>query len=176
VAFSSDSRTLAVGHAQADIWVESLISLWDVQTGKEKADFKVPTKRIGAVAFSPDGEVLAFFVKDSKIKLWNATAGKVRATLDGDARDLSEAVSRPGNSPVVAFSPDGKTLTGAFRDRRRRGVGTIKLWDSATGKQRATLNGNSSSFDNLRFSPDGKTLASGSWGGTIKLWDLKPAK
>ena len=54
--------------------------------------------------------------------------------------------------------------------------GTVKLWDVATGTNTATLEGHSS----VSFSPDGTTLASGSWdttvdgslGNTVKLWDV----
>ena len=53
---------------------------------------------------------------------------------------------------------------------------TIKLWDAATGKEIQTLTGHTSYVRSVAFSPDGKTIASGSWDQTIKLWDATTGK
>ncbi len=66
----------------------------------------------------------------------------------------------------VAFSPDGKRLVSGSGDK------TIKLWDTATGKELLTLKGHSSTVFSVAFSPDGKRLASGSMDETIKVWDI----
>ena len=43
-------------------------------------------------------------------------------------------------------------------------------------KLRATLKGHDLLVSSVAFSPDGKTLASGSWDTTIKLWEVAPGK
>ena len=53
-----------------------------------------------AVAFSPDGNVLASCSRDKTIKLWDPQTGALRRTLTGPKNRLES----------LAFSPDGKTL------------------------------------------------------------------
>src|SRR5262249_39716669 len=61
------------------------------------------------------------------------------------------------NITALAYSPDGKTLAaGVWPDS------SIRLWDTASGKNTAVLKGHSNSIVGLAFSPDGKTLASAS--------------
>jgi WD40 repeat protein len=88
--------------------------------------------------------------------LWEFQKDEVRATLP-----------IPAGGTCVAFAPDGKTLaTGTgYGDLR------IKLWDPATGKERATLEGHKAYIRALAHSPDGSLLASGDKEGTVKLWD-----
>jgi WD40 repeat protein len=79
----------------------------------------------------------------------------------------------------VAFSPDGQTLASAScgefveEDTWRCIRGEIILWEVATEQQIGEpLQGHTSEVLSVAFSPDGTTLASGSWDQTIILWDV----
>jgi WD40 repeat protein len=71
-------------------------------------------------------------------------------------------------SPV--FSPDGKTVALDWPDK------TIRLWDSATGRERQRLSGHEGAVTQLAFSPDGELLASAGRDKTVRLWDLATGK
>ena len=56
------------------------------------------------------------------------------------------------------------------------GAGTLKLWDAATGQLLGTLLGHTDKIWSISVSPDGKTLATSSSDGTVKLWGPRPPR
>lgn len=63
----------------------------------------------------------------------------------------------------VIFSPDGRLVVSGSRDY------TIKVWDTATGTLRQTLESHLNSVLSVIFSSDGRLLASASLDHTIKV-------
>ncbi|HAZ49819.1 MAG TPA: hypothetical protein DDW76_17475, partial [Cyanobacteria bacterium UBA11369] len=94
---------------------------------------------INSVSFSPDSKILASGSRDSTIKLWNVSTGKLIRTIEHSKPLLS-----------LSFSPDGKILASGS------GETTIKLWNVATGEEIKILNGHKDSVRSVSFSPDGK--------------------
>ena len=65
----------------------------------------------------------------------------------------------------MAIAPDGTWLASAGDD------GTVRIWDPATGQQRATLTGHAGPVTAVAIAPDGTWLASAGDDGSVRIWD-----
>jgi WD40 repeat protein len=181
IAISPDGKLLATGISSGsavDVYV-----MWDIASGKQlwRASLAKESENgfcsKGGLAFSPDSKILATegyvgFPYLTTVTLRDAATGK-------KILNLKSAKNSCADMPV-AFSPDGKTIAcvghdGADRETKSR----VQLYDVASGKmlwesedriERVWKRG-------LAFSPDGKTLVSGSkHRGVVHFWDAATGK
>jgi WD40 repeat protein len=105
--------------------------------------------------FNPNGNILASGSADQTVKLWEVATGVCLKTFQIE-----------GAIGSIAFAPNGCYL----------GVKTgdiVQLWDTTTYQCLNTFQGHKDVLSVIAFSPDSRTLASGNFDGTIKLWDLQ---
>ncbi|MEP7340790.1 MAG: c-type cytochrome domain-containing protein [Acidobacteriota bacterium] len=153
LAFRNDNSLLAAGKYQA-------VELINAQTGQTAGKLTGHANQVRAVAFSPDGKILAAAggnpAQFGEVKIWDVAERKELRSIRGH-RD---------NIFAVAFSPDGKMIATCSYDRM------VKLWDVATGSEIKTLKDHTDAVFSIAFSPDGKRLASASADRTVKIWDV----
>ncbi len=113
-------------------------------------------QQIAAVAYSPDGSLLASSGWDEVIHLWNANTGESVRELTDPSRDSNLA---------IAFSPDGTKLASTG------GSGRVRLWDVKSGKKLLDLKGHKDRAFGLAFAPDGRSFATAGYDGIVRLWD-----
>lgn len=147
LVFSPDGKMLACAS-----WYRKVVyHMWEVETGREMFHFNGEQDSLyNGLALSPDAFSVASAAKDG-VYLWDASKGQLKHTLV------------PGQSWSLGFSTDSKTLVG--------GSTTLYSWDVKTGDELTEYKGHSRNVEDIAFSPDGKTFASGDTGGNIILWN-----
>lgn len=157
VAFSPDGTMLATGGMRDET------HLWRVNTGAKFATLTATVNEFPKVlAFSPDNSILAIGYVNNHIRLWDLKTKQERNTrLAAQEKIWVE---------ILKFSPDGKILLMTTHDFKM--PREIQLWDMETDQALPSIRtGHTVRIQTLKFSHDGKTLASGAADGTILLWD-----
>ena len=192
IAFSPDGFTFATGHSDGRVilWdvtsgekrisieniygnygIESLVFspdgemivgsvnrigviLWDRGTGKELHKLQIDSTYMNQLAFSPDGNILAVTSLDPNLIFWETSTWAALQTVDGHS-----------DASLLSFSPDGQMLvTASVEDER------LILWDVTSGEQIISVRGHLPIIENISYSPDGETIALGTWDG-VYIYD-----
>jgi eukaryotic-like serine/threonine-protein kinase len=158
------TRDLAVGALITRRNNKSHILVFDLTSGAERWAAKTDEMAFQALAFSPDGRILATSSGhvESAIRLWDVATGRELRRLEGHHSYVHD----------LLFWPDGKTLASASADQ------TIGLWDltdlSDVPPPRF-LHGHRLEVWRLALLPDRTTLVSGCKDGSVCLWDTAVA-
>ncbi len=167
--------------------------------GKTVYGINTQSGKLSAVAYSPDGKIIASGGEDRIVKLWDTESGKEIPT-----REMKYHTTVIED---LTFSPDGKVLVSCGRDRNIviwnvtsgdvikvltgslgdvysvdisldgqllascGDYGSIKIWRTANWTEEKTISAHFGSIYSVHFSPDGKLLASGSDDHFLKFWN-----
>jgi dipeptidyl aminopeptidase/acylaminoacyl peptidase len=161
VGFSRDGTTaITVSGLQQSA---GPVRLWDVATGRERLKVLDADAPWPIPFLAPDNSWLLTLDAKNGLVLWDTATGKVRATLWPP-----EDLGRTWDTRAVAISPDGRVIAREQLDHR-----AVRLWESATGRLLAILDG---ACQPLVFTPDGQAVATATQGTDAKLWDVQTGR
>ncbi len=193
VAFSPDGRFLA------SVGGDGFLRLWDAGTWNRLNDVKAHSERSLALKFSPDSKTLVTSGYDRAVRFWSspdlrevrrlagytnfvtdfaftpdgrllATGGSQEVKLwDTQTLQSRATLAEPGQR--IAISEANRCLVVVDESK-----GVIKLKDLASLTERTHIKAHKDDIFGISISPDGKTLASASFDGSVKLWHMATAQ
>ena len=140
---------------------DGTIKLWNSNGEEIDSETVGEDDEVYSVSFYPDGETIAF-TSDKNVGLWNTSDGNFPKTKSTGKKQDVKSVK----------SPDGK-ITATIKDNKDN---TVELQWNNQGNKSQLLEGHKGSIQNIRFSPDGKKIATASEDNTVRIWSLSKNK
>jgi polar amino acid transport system permease protein len=161
VAISPDGTRVAAGDGpNIQIWdaqtgapIQSLVGYWEDPTTKQT--WLGHTKEVTALAFSPDGKLLASGSADTTIMFWDLESGEVQWPSEGAWATVTS----------IVFDPEGDLILATSKDNKAR---TLRV---TGGQTTATYEGHLTTVTSAAFGPVPDTITTGSDDGTMRVWE-----
>ena len=159
IAFK-DNETLISGSA------DTTLRAWDVTTGTQLWSKKSRLERDDGVAIRS----VATAPPPNGLHLVAYSSGVIEIRHSDDGRWSGLSGSGPGSHRSIAFRPDGRRLA-AENSFSQYVIFIFSTHVGVSPRLRHTLRGHTDDVRSVAWSPDGRTLASASGDGTVRLWN-----
>jgi WD40 repeat protein len=156
--FSPDAQLFATSD-------EDAVQLWDLRN--DRLIRTLPHEGVMQIVFSPKGESVVTMDGEERTLLWNVHTGpSITLTAPARGRRATKRDEKDKTTLFAAFNHSGTVVAASSED------GTIRLWDTRTGRQLAVLEGNSGSGV-ISFDPHDKLILSTAIeDGATRIWDI----
>jgi WD40 repeat protein/serine/threonine protein kinase len=165
VGFSPDGQRLVSCSPSA-----GEVKVWDLTRHPEYATLARTATDVEGIAFRDDGRRLVSLTVSGRLQVWDAASGMLRSE-----RDLATGAEVPEPAGVLAaFDAGGRRVAARCREDNS----LVRVWDVDGGQALFACRGHALPVHCLRFSPDGRLLATGASNGKkadraaeVKVWD-----
>lgn len=150
LAYAPDGGRVLAGDAAGGL------TLWDTATGARLRTFPAHKAAIRSLAISPDGTTALAGAQDAAVWLWQLDSGAQQQQFKGHRRAVI----------LVAYGPSPGYLITGSSDRN------MVVWNIETGEPAGNfvLDVHTQGIGSIAVAPDGATVISGGWDGSIRLW------
>lgn len=138
------------------------VQFWSLKSHDRIATLAAHRGPVTALRFSTNGERLATAGEEGRLVVWRK---------EGDWTKHCEAAFQEMPVSRIAFSPAGDRLATCPQPPHYQAPTVATVWDARSGGRISTLTGHTAPIRALRFTPDGKSVATAATDTTIKFWD-----
>ena len=114
---------------------------------------------VNALAWSPDGKLIASASDDTFVQIFEAGSGQRKAIYRGHTEEVA----------AVGWSPDGKLIASGGEDK------TVQIWNASSGAKVLTYTGHKDRVNGVSWSSDSQSVASGSDDKSVQVWNASTA-
>jgi WD40 repeat protein len=148
-----DDHTLAIGTGERIKSTSGSFELWDYVSGRRREPHFLEPNGVRAVAACPERRLVAWATGHRKVCIWDVL------------KPEPLQIPQHKNCPALTLSGDGRYLVAAVDY-------SAKVYDIAKRLELFELKGHKGQVWAVAVSPDGESIATGSWDETVRLWDL----
>src|SRR5262249_32800130 len=134
------------------------VGVWDMATGKQRMSLTHPCTTAGDASWSQDESRILMWCEYNDARLWDATSGKLLATLPDNLPITQAALNKNATRSVTASY---------VRDE-------AQIWDAATGHLLLTLpqnEGDGFTVEGAQWNKDESRILTWTFGGKARVWD-----
>jgi WD40 repeat protein len=149
VRFSPDGTRIVTGSS------DNTVRVWDACSGTQLAECRGHEFSMCKVSISPRGDRFVRGWLDNTVRVWDLHTGAELAVLRWPGGGTQSVSQPPGRVGIIDDSQDnlGNALVEAFEEEGWR------------------LFGEQGCVTSVNYSPDAARIVSGSWDGTVRVWD-----
>jgi RNA polymerase sigma factor (sigma-70 family) len=151
---------------------KGVVRVWDVASGRELHHMPGSLP----LAISPDGRLLAAADRRTgTVFVYDLTTGRETKRFTFPQAGTGPVSAVPSR---LAFAPDGSSLAAVggrlapITDQR----GIVRLWDLTDSGRVYSFDDQKKLITSVAFSPDGRSLATGNYGGELILWEVRSGR
>lgn len=175
------------------------VKVWNLNTGRLERTWRGHKEWVDVLAVTPDGQRVVSSSSDGTVRVWNLRTGRCEYTLHAREQAVGSTtiallsdgrgvLSSPYEGPLriwdlrtgdvewerkgfattmeaVAISQDGRQIIGSQG-------GPLRVWNIARGPALRKRVGHAGTVRAIAFTPNGQLVISGSYDGTLKVWNV----
>lgn len=165
--FTRNGRLVTSAH-------DKVIRIWEIEDEQFRLVREIQSRlEVKSISLSADEQYIAVSgtgLPINIVEVWDMNTGDLINELGPYEKNVYAVAFHPCQPNILAFSPDSTSIPEV--ETRLASTNTIRLWNILSGSETGVIfAGHDKEIETLAFSPSGNLLMSGSWDGSVRMWN-----